>query len=98
MRISASEQVQLWLAGLPPQTKRLVRAALKDLSKSGRNLDLKALRGELEGFYRLRVGNHRIVYHLKTNRIIYLDYADLREEVYEIFKRLRALREPQEGN
>ena len=96
MKISASEQVQLWLAGLPPQTKRRVRAALKGLVASARDLDLKALRRELEGFYRLRVGEHRIVYHLETKQTIRLDYVDLREEVYEAFRRLRALREPRE--
>ena len=96
MKISASEQVQLWLAGLPPQTKRRVRTALKGLLASSRDLDLKALRRELEGFYRLRVGEHRIVYHLATKQTIRLDYVDLREEVYEAFRRLRALREPQE--
>ena len=96
MKISASEQVQRFLAGLPPDSKRRVRAALKCLATSGRSLDIKALRRELEGFYRLRVGDHRIVYHLETNQTICLDYADLREEVYEAFKRLRVLRESQE--
>jgi mRNA-degrading endonuclease RelE of RelBE toxin-antitoxin system len=96
MRISASEQVQLWLAGLPPQTKRRVRSALKSLVASARDLDVKALRWELEGCYRLRVGDQRIVYHLETKQIIRLDYVDLREEVYEAFRRLRALREPRE--
>ena len=96
MRISASEQVQKWLMGLPPETKRRVRAALKTLEASGRNLDIKALRRELEGFYRLRIGDYRIVYHLETNRTICLDYSDLREEIDEAFKRLRALREFQE--
>lgn len=96
MKILASEQVQLWLAGLPPQTKRRVRAALKGLVASARDLDVKALRRELEGFYRLRVGEHRIVYHQETKQTICLDYVDLREEVYEAFRRLRALREPRE--
>jgi len=82
--------------GLPPETKRRVRAALKTLEASGRNLDIKALRRELEGFYRLRIGDYRIVYHLETNRTICLDYSDLREEIDEAFKRLRALREFQE--
>ena len=95
MRISASEPVQIWLAGLPPDTKRRVRAALKGLAASDRSLDVKSLRRELEGFCRLRVGDHRIVYHLEPGRTICLDYADLREEVYEAFKRLRALRELQ---
>jgi hypothetical protein len=54
MRVSASEQVQVWLKGLTPDTKRRVRAALKGLEGTGHSLDIKALRGELEGFYRLR--------------------------------------------
>lgn len=93
MRISASEQVQLWLAGLTPETKRQVRAALRTLEASGHGLDIKALRGELDGFYRLRVGDYRIVYHHRAGPMLSLDYADLRDEVYEAFKRLRALRE-----
>ncbi len=40
-------------------------------------------------------GDYRIVYHLEAGQSIRLDYADLREEVYEAFKRLRALRELQ---
>lgn len=78
MRILASEGVQLWLRGLPPQTRRL---------------DLKPLRRELEGFYRLRVGDYRIVYHFELRQIIRLDYADIREVVYDVFRQLRALRE-----
>jgi mRNA-degrading endonuclease RelE of RelBE toxin-antitoxin system len=97
MKISASEQVTLWLRGLPPQTKRRVRAALRGLAASGHDLDVKALRRELEGFYRLRVGDHRLVYHLESRKCIYLDYVDLREEVYEAFRRLRALREREEA-
>jgi mRNA-degrading endonuclease RelE of RelBE toxin-antitoxin system len=95
-RISASEQVAVWLAGLPPETKRRVRTALKDLARSARGLDIKALRRELEGFYRLRVRDYRIVYHLENRQRICLDYVELREVVYEAFRRLRALREAAE--
>lgn len=97
MRISASEQVQVWLAGLTPDMKRRVRAALRGLEGSGRGLDIKALRSDLEGFYRLRIGDYRIVYHRGPGATLYLDYADLRDEVYEAFKRLRALRESGES-
>lgn len=93
MRISASEQVQAWLSGLTPQSEQRVRAALKNLAGRAQSNDIKALRGELEEFYRLRVGDYRIVYHLETGQAVRLDYGDLREEVYEAFKRLRALRE-----
>jgi mRNA-degrading endonuclease RelE of RelBE toxin-antitoxin system len=94
MRISASEPVQLWLQGLPHVTKQRVRRELKALAGGHvERLDLKPLRGELEGFYRLRVGDYRIVYHLESGPIVRLDYADLRDVVYDLFRQLRALRE-----
>ena len=94
MRVSASEPVQLWLQGLPPGTGQRVRRELKALAAghAGR-LDLKPLRGELEGFYRLRIGDYRIVYHLEPGPVVRLDYADLRDVVYSVFRQLRALRE-----
>ncbi len=94
MRISASEPVQLWLQGLPPETKRRVRAELKALAAgTTKDLDIKVLRRELEGFLRLRVGDYRIVYHLAPGRMIRLDYADIRDVVYDAFRRLRHLEE-----
>jgi len=95
MRISASEQVQCWLKGLPPEPKSRVRRALKALAQGRlRALDVQPLRRELEGFYRLRIGDYRIVYRLESGQIIRLDYADIRDVVYDVFRMLRALREP----
>ena len=94
MRISASEPVQLWLQGLPPGTKQRVRRELRALAGGhAERLDLQPLRGELEGFYRLRIGDYRIVYHLEPGPMVRLDYADLRDVVYDLFRQLRALRE-----
>lgn len=83
MKISASEQVQRWLVALPPGTKKRVRAALGGLER-GRG-DLKALRGELEGFCRLRIDGLRIVYSQHRGQIIRLEYADSRDVIYETF-------------
>ena len=94
MKISASDQVAAWLRGLPPEPKMRVRAALKRL-KDWRG-DIKALRGELAGFYRLRVGGYRIVFHLMGGQVIRLDYADIRDAVYEAFRQLRILGEMRE--
>ena len=93
MRILASERGQAWLVALPRDSKRRVRAALRTLETAAGNLDIKVLRGELDGFHRLRVGHYRIIYHHGKGQTIYLDYADLRDEIYEAFRRLRALRE-----
>lgn len=83
MKISASEQVQRWLVALPPEPKKRVRAALRGL-QNGRG-DLKALRGELEGFCRLRIDGLRIVYSQHRGQILRLEYADSRDVVYETF-------------
>jgi mRNA-degrading endonuclease RelE of RelBE toxin-antitoxin system len=83
MKISASEQVQTWLASLPPETKKRVRAALRDLG--GGKGDIKALHSELAGWCRLRVGGLRIVYRNLPGKVIQLDYADTRDLVYENF-------------
>lgn len=83
MKISASEQVQSWLAALPPEAKKRVRQALRDLEK-GKG-DICALRNELAGFNRLRIGGMRAAYSQHPGRIIRLEYADLRDVVYENF-------------
>ena len=71
--------------------KRRVRAALRRLETwQG---DIKPLRGEFEGFYRLRVGGYRIVYRVTSGQVIQLEYADTRDAVYEAFRQLRILSE-----
>jgi mRNA interferase RelE/StbE len=86
MRIWASSQVQQWLHSLSPEVKRRVRLALRGLER--RQGDIKALEGELEGFYRLRVGGYRIIFSEHAHQVLRLDYADLRDSVYEQFIRL----------
>ena len=94
LRISASEQVRNWLQGLSTDIRRRVRQDLRALAAGrGGSLDVKALRRELEGFYRLRVADYRIVYHLEAGPGILLDYADIRDTVYDAFRVLRGLRE-----
>ena len=69
-----------------------MRLDLKALeSGTAGKLDIKALRRELEGFLRLRVGDYRIVYHLEPGQIIRLDYADIRDAVYDALRQMRSL-------
>jgi mRNA-degrading endonuclease RelE of RelBE toxin-antitoxin system len=90
MKILASEQMAQWLRNLPPEPKQRVRAALKGLERwQG---DIKPLRGELDGFYRLRVGVYRII----SRSLVRLEYADTRDIVYEAFRQLRLLMEMDE--
>ncbi len=91
MKISASEQVAEWLSRLAPEPKRRLRAALKKL-ETWRG-DIAPLQGELEGFYRLRIGGYRIVFRVMPRQMIRLEYADTRDVVYEVFRQLRMLSE-----
>jgi len=90
MRILAFEQVQRWLVSLPPERKKRVRAELKLLA-AGKAGEIKALRGELDGYLRLRSGDYRIIYHFETGQMIKLDYGDIRETVYETFLQILTL-------
>ena len=90
MRILASEQVRRRLISLPPETKKRIRAELKLLA-AGKAEEVKALRGELDGYLRLRVGDYRIIYHVETGSTIKLDYADIRETVYGTFLQILTL-------
>jgi mRNA-degrading endonuclease RelE of RelBE toxin-antitoxin system len=90
MRILASEQVQHWLTSLPPETKKRIRAELRLLA-AGKAEEVKALRGELDGYLRLRIGDYRIIYHVETGPTIKLDYADIRETIYGTFLQILTL-------
>jgi mRNA-degrading endonuclease RelE of RelBE toxin-antitoxin system len=94
MKISASEQVADWLRYLAPEPKRRVCAALRSLEHW--RGDIGPLHGELEGFYRLRIGGYRIVFRVTSRQAIRLEYADTRDVVYEVFRQLRMLSEMQE--
>lgn len=94
MKISASDQVQRWLVALPPDAKKRVRHALRGLQRG--HGDIKALRGELEGFCRLRIEGLRIVHSQHRGQIIRLEYADSRDVIYETF--LRVLHERKTQN
>lgn len=86
MKISASDRVQVWLQTLSPQTKRNLRAALRLLAQ-GKG-DVKSLQRDLEGYYRLRVGEHRIIFRYtpgKSGPECFCTFAEARDVVYEQF-------------
>ena len=49
------------------------------------------MRGELDGFLRLRSGDYRIIDHFEPGHSIKIDYADIRETVYETFLQILML-------
>jgi len=65
-----------------------VREELKNFLRKLRgekiNVDVKKLKGNWEGYYRLRKGKLRIIFEVnKDNKSIYVERIDFRGEVYK---------------
>jgi mRNA interferase RelE/StbE len=84
--IELEQQVVDFIRSLPPQPRQNLRRAVKNLQRE--NGDIRALEGELEGFYRLRVQRYRLIFFYQvrgTRRFIRCVYVAPRNIVYEIF-------------
>ena len=78
IEIQVHERVRAYQRVLPPETRQAVKAAILALPRG----DVKALAENLDGLYRLRVGQHRFIwrYHAGGIRVF---YAAPRRIVYE---------------
>ncbi len=85
--VRIQDEVVEYLRRLAPQPRHALRLAVKDLADE--KGDIKALTDELEGFYRLRVGSHRIVFEYQViagQRVITCVFAGPRKWIYEVFQ------------
>jgi len=93
MKVELEQQVLDFVRSLVPEPRQLIRRSLKNLENEAG--DIRALEGELEGFYRLRVLRYRIIFfhHVRgKSRRIRCVYAAPRGIVYEVFaQRIREL-------
>ncbi len=81
--------VVAFVRGLAPVPRARIRRALDHLGR-GRG-DIKALEEDLAGYYRLRVGPHRLVvrYVVESDaRHIRVVFAERRRVVYELFAQM----------
>ena len=89
MRIELATQVRDFIKGCPPEPRRWFRSALTRLEQE--QGDIKPLRDELEGYYRLRIRSYRIIFRYLqrgSQRMILCDFAEHRGVVYETFLNL----------
>ena len=77
-------QVVDYVRRLAPEPRRAVKNALKELGQE--HGDLRALEGTLAGYYRLRVGRHRIIFGYAADGAIEAVFIEERSIVYEIFE------------
>lgn len=76
-----SDQFKRQMADLPPDIKKLIRRALRDV-ETGVRRDVKKLRAPLDHFSRLRVGSWRVIFRSVDGEIV-LEYIGPRSSVYE---------------
>jgi mRNA-degrading endonuclease RelE of RelBE toxin-antitoxin system len=88
-RIRVEAQVESFVKSLAPEPRRRLARAIKALSED--RGDLKRLEGKLEGYSRLRVAGHRVVFFERAERgerLIDCVFAEKRAVVYELFVKL----------
>lgn len=82
--VRPSAQVIDFSRRLAPEPRRAVKKALADLREE--RGDILALEGDLSGYYRLRVGRHRIISCYAANGSIEAVFIEERHLVYEVFE------------
>ncbi len=88
-RVEVEVEVLEFIASLAPEPRRRLRLGLRGLERDAG--DLQALEGKLEGYWRLRVGDYRVVvrYFLRTGqRVCRCVFTERRATVYEVFEAL----------
>ena len=85
--VRIQDEVVDYLCRLAPQPRHALRLAIKELMHE--KGDIKALTDALEGFYRLRVGSHRVVFEfqvIESRRVITCVFAGPRKWIYDVFQ------------
>jgi mRNA-degrading endonuclease RelE of RelBE toxin-antitoxin system len=82
MRVVLARQVVEFVRRLPPDPKRRLRLALRDLTRE--KGEIRALEPPLDGYCRLRVGGYRIVFSYAKRGTIECIFAERRSVVYEL--------------
>ncbi|MBI3768244.1 MAG: hypothetical protein HY271_07070 [Deltaproteobacteria bacterium] len=88
MKVLLAAQVVDFVRRLPPEPRRRLRRALRDLSRE--RGDATALQTPLEGYCRLRVGGYRVLFAYGKRGSVECIFAEQRSVVYElVLERLR---------
>ena len=82
--VRPSTLVIAYVRRLAPEPRRAVKRALDELRKE--RGDICALEANLSGYYRLRVGRHRILFTYAADGAIEALFIEERHLVYELFE------------
>lgn len=84
--VQVSSQVEQFLKAQPPDARQRLRRGIRELA--GGKGDIRALRDELEGYCRLRVGEFRVIFRHINGRggpVCSCSFVETRAIVYEVF-------------
>ena len=79
-----STQVIEYAKRLAPEPRRAIKHGLAELSHE--RGDIRSLEANLSGYYRLRVGRHRIIFSYAADGAIETIFIEERRLVYELFE------------
>lgn len=82
--VRLSTQVIEFAKRLAPEPRRAIKHALAELRHE--RGDIRALEANLSGYYRLRVGRHRIIFSYAADGAIDAVFSEDRQLVYEVFE------------
>ena len=82
--VRPSLQVVGYARRLAPGPRRAIKQALRELREE--RGDICALEAKLSGYYRLRVGRHRIIFSYAADGSIEALFIEERQLVYEVFE------------
>jgi len=88
-RVKVESQVESFVKSLAPEPRRRLSAAIKALAHN--RGDIQRLEGKLQGYSRLRMAGHRVIFCERADRgerIIDCVFAEKRALVYDLFVRL----------
>lgn len=94
-RVELDQAVADFIRSLAPGPRRKLRAALHELEQD--RGDFLPLEGELTGYWRLRVGNYRVIvrfYMAGRQRVARCVFAERRSIVYALLAELLAGSDP----
>ena len=70
--------------GIQSEVKRQIEGFLRKLRGESINIDVKKLKGEWRGYFRIRKGRLRIIFSIDTNdRSLYVERIDFRGDAYK---------------
>lgn len=69
-QLKLTRQVQAEIDALPGNIRQRIRRAIAQLAENPRPDNTKALRGELKGYYRIRIDSYRVIYTIDDNVVV----------------------------